>query len=148
MLLRSLTYQNSVAFYHDTSWLSRLMRISRFTRVAQIKCSNYQDKNILPIYTHDHAAPLWRCRNCGRGFANRNQSHSCGSVSPRITGKSENVRELFNDLLVLTKKSGPAKVLPEKTVSPFKCGCHSSPFRSGETTSFARLSTQQCFGSR
>ena len=67
-------------------------------------------------------APLWRCPQCGRGFANRNQSHSCSDVSlhSHFTGKSEHVRELFDALLAMIKKCGPVKVLPETTRIAFQ----------------------------
>lgn len=66
--------------------------------------------------------PLWRCPECGRGFANRNQTHSCSSVTleSHFTGKSEKVRELFDELSALIKKCGPVKVLPEKTRIAFQ----------------------------
>jgi hypothetical protein len=67
-------------------------------------------------------APLWRCPECGREFANRNQSHSCSDVSleSHFTGKSEKVRKLFDALSALIKKCGPVKVLPEKTRIAFQ----------------------------
>lgn len=66
--------------------------------------------------------PLWRCPECGRSFANRNQTHSCSNVSlqSHFTGKSEKVRELFDELAGLIKKCGPVKVLPEKTRIAFQ----------------------------
>ena len=68
------------------------------------------------------SAPLWRCPECGRGFANRNQSHSCSDVSldSHFTGKSEHVRELFDALVKMIKDCGPFKVLPEKTRIAFQ----------------------------
>ena len=43
----------------------------------------------------DH--PLWTCRACGRGFANRNQSHACGryELGRHFVGGSEEVRRIF-----------------------------------------------------
>jgi Domain of unknown function (DUF5655) len=66
--------------------------------------------------------PLWRCSECGRNFANRNQSHSCSDVSreSHFSGKSEEVRELFDALAAMIKKCGPVKVLPEKTRIAFQ----------------------------
>jgi Domain of unknown function (DUF5655) len=66
--------------------------------------------------------PLWRCSECGRSFANRNQSHSCSDVSlpAHFKGKSEQVRELFDGLTAMIKKCGPVKVLPEKTRIAFQ----------------------------
>ena len=68
------------------------------------------------------SAPLWRCPQCGRSFANRNQTHSCCNVSleSHFTGKSEKARELFAELLALIGKCGPVKVLPEKTRIAFQ----------------------------
>jgi len=66
--------------------------------------------------------PLWRCPECGRGFANRNQSHSCSDVTLKshFTGKSEHVRQLFDALASMIRKCGPVKVLPEKTRIAFQ----------------------------
>src|ERR1043165_5126551 len=65
---------------------------------------------------------LWRCAACGRGFANRNQSHSCSDVNlhSHFTGKSENVRALFDTLVAMIKKCGPVRILPEKTRIAFQ----------------------------
>src|SRR5690349_13050507 len=65
---------------------------------------------------------LWRCSDCGRGFANRNQSHSCSDVSldSHFNGKCAAVRELFEGLMRMIKKCGPVKVLPEKTRIAFQ----------------------------
>ena len=67
-------------------------------------------------------APLWRCPDCGRAFANRNQTHSCSNVSLKshFVGKSENVRELFDALAAIIKKCGPVRILPEKTRIAFQ----------------------------
>lgn len=67
-------------------------------------------------------SPLWRCPECGRSFANRNQTHSCSNVSlqSHFAGKSERVRELFDELSALIKKCGPVKILPEKTRVAFQ----------------------------
>src|ERR1051325_3546396 len=67
-------------------------------------------------------APLWRCPECGRGFANRNQRHSCSDVSldSHFAGKSEQVRDLFDALVKMIKACGPLKVLPEKTRIAFQ----------------------------
>ena len=65
---------------------------------------------------------LWRCPDCGRDFANRNQSHSCSNVSlsSHFAAKSAHVRELFEGLVAMIKKCGPVKVLPEKTRIAFQ----------------------------
>ncbi len=62
-------------------------------------------------------SPLWRCPNCKRKFANRNQTHFCSNVTleSHFTGKPPITRELFDAFLGEVKKHGPVKVLPEKT---------------------------------
>ena len=41
---------------------------------------------------------LWTCPACGRGFANRNQSHACGrhSLEAHFAGKPPQIRSLFD----------------------------------------------------
>jgi hypothetical protein len=65
---------------------------------------------------------LWRCPECRRKFANRNQTHSCSNVTleSHFVGKSDNARELFNALLALVRRCGPLSVLPEKTRIAFQ----------------------------
>lgn len=67
-------------------------------------------------------SPLWCCPECGRAFANRNQSHSCSDVSlqSHFTGKSKQARDLFAALMAMVKKCGPVRVLPEKTRIAFQ----------------------------
>jgi endogenous inhibitor of DNA gyrase (YacG/DUF329 family) len=66
--------------------------------------------------------PLWTCPNCGRDFANRNQSHFCSNVrlDDHFTGRDERVVATFKALLAAAEKSGPLKVLPEKTRIAFQ----------------------------
>lgn len=62
--------------------------------------------------------PMWRCPQCGRRFANRNQSHSCGSrraLASHFKGKSADVRTIFAELVRIARKNGPVTVLAEKT---------------------------------
>ena len=68
------------------------------------------------------ATALWRCAECGRQFANRNQSHACGryTLASHFSGKSAAVRAIFNKLLLLAKRNGPVTVLPEKTRIAFQ----------------------------
>jgi hypothetical protein len=65
---------------------------------------------------------MWRCPDCRRQFANRNQSHSCGrhTLASHFAGKPKTVRALFDRLLTLAKKNGPVVVLPEKTRIAFQ----------------------------
>ena len=69
-----------------------------------------------------HDPPLWRCPDCRRQFANRNQSHACGrySLGSHFAGKPATVRAIFDRLLALAKKNGPVTVLPEKTRIAFQ----------------------------
>lgn len=65
---------------------------------------------------------MWRCPDCRRQFANRNQSHACGrfTLASHFAGKPAKVRALFDRLLALAKKNGPVIVLPEKTRIAFQ----------------------------
>jgi hypothetical protein len=67
-------------------------------------------------------SPLWRCPNCRRQFANRNQSHACGryTLAAHFAGKPKTVRAIFDKLLAVAKKNGPVIVLPEKTRIAFQ----------------------------
>jgi hypothetical protein len=62
-------------------------------------------------------APLWTCGRCGRTFANRNQSHTCGraTLDQHFDGKPPLVREIYNRFLAMLERFGPVEVLPEKT---------------------------------
>jgi hypothetical protein len=66
--------------------------------------------------------PLWICPSCGRGFANRNQSHFCSNVQleDHFVGRNPDVVATFHRLLAAAEKSGPVKVLPEKTRIAFQ----------------------------
>jgi len=65
---------------------------------------------------------LWRCRTCGRSFANRNQTHSCSNVSldSHFSGKPPETRKLFDAFVAAVCAHGPVKVLPEKTRIAFQ----------------------------
>jgi len=66
--------------------------------------------------------PLWRCEECGRLFANRNQSHACGTydLEHHFHGKSPEIRALFDRALAVMESLGPIRVLPEKTRIAFQ----------------------------
>ncbi len=68
------------------------------------------------------AAPLWRCPECRRVFANRNQSHSCGplDLAHHFAGKPPEIRRLFDAVVKHVKALGPVRVLPEKTRIAFQ----------------------------
>lgn len=65
---------------------------------------------------------MWRCPECRRQFANRNQSHACGryTLASHFAAKPPLVRAIFNKLLAVAKQSGPVTVLPEKTRIAFQ----------------------------
>ena len=65
---------------------------------------------------------LWRCEACGRGFANRNQSHACGrhELEHHFAGKPALVREIYESFLAMLERFGPVTVLPEKTRIAFQ----------------------------
>jgi hypothetical protein len=46
---------------------------------------------------------LWRCVRCGREFANRNQSHACGTHdrAAHFRNKSPEIRALFDRVVAL-----------------------------------------------
>ena len=66
--------------------------------------------------------PLWVCPKCGRGFANRNQFHFCSDVrlDEHFAGREKHVIATFDALVKAAEKSGPVKVLPEKTRIAFQ----------------------------
>jgi hypothetical protein len=65
---------------------------------------------------------LWICPNCGRRFANRNQSHFCSNVrlEEHFAGRDPQVVATFHRLVAAAEKSGPIQVLPEKTRIAFQ----------------------------
>jgi len=65
---------------------------------------------------------LWRCKTCGRSFANRNQSHSCGrhTLAQHFEGKPPEIRALFDEAVKAIRAAGPVRVLPEKTRIAFQ----------------------------
>lgn len=61
---------------------------------------------------------LWRCPECGRTFANPNQSHTCaplGDLARHFDGKDAAVREAFDAVLAVVNALGPVAVLAEKS---------------------------------
>jgi uncharacterized protein DUF5655 len=65
---------------------------------------------------------LWKCRTCGRSFANRNQSHACGryTLAHHFRGKLPAIRALFKEVVAAIRAIGPVRVLPEKTRIAFQ----------------------------
>jgi hypothetical protein len=61
--------------------------------------------------------PLWHCPRCGRSFANRNQSHSCGlgELDRHFERASPEMRRIYEAFLAMLESFGPVTTLPEKT---------------------------------
>ena len=66
--------------------------------------------------------PLWRCPACRRRFANRNQSHSCGTydLEAHFQGKPAETRLLYDQFVAQVRRCGPVTILPEKTRIAFQ----------------------------
>lgn len=66
--------------------------------------------------------PLWKCPNCGRSFANRNQAHACGKhdLEHHFRGKPGEIRRLFDAFAAMIETLGPVTILPEKTRIAFQ----------------------------
>jgi hypothetical protein len=65
---------------------------------------------------------MWTCPECGRAFANRNQSHFCSHVllEEHFKGRGPTVVATFERLLAAARKNGAVTVLPEKTRIAFQ----------------------------
>jgi hypothetical protein len=62
--------------------------------------------------------PLWECPECGRTFANRNQTHTCATLSDldrHFERKEPSVRATFDRVVAAVTALGPVSVLPEKS---------------------------------
>jgi hypothetical protein len=66
--------------------------------------------------------PLWRCKECGREFANRNQSHACGThaLDDHFRNKPPEIRAMFEQVVAMLATIGPVRILPEKTRIAFQ----------------------------
>jgi len=66
--------------------------------------------------------PLWRCDKCGREFANRNQSHACGTteLADHFRDKPAEIRALYDRVVAVLDTIGPVRILPEKTRIAFQ----------------------------
>ena len=65
---------------------------------------------------------MWRCRDCGRSFANRNQSHACAThdLDHHFEGKDAHIRSIYDEFVRALRSIGPITVLPEKTRIAFQ----------------------------
>jgi len=72
--------------------------------------------------TRNSERPLWKCPNCQRRFANRNQTHFCGrhDLEHHFEGKPPEIRSIFEAVLAVIRRIGPVTVLPEKTRIAFQ----------------------------
>jgi uncharacterized protein DUF5655 len=61
--------------------------------------------------------PLWTCPRCGRPFANRNQTHSCGRfpIEEHRAAMTPEVRALYDRFAALVGECGPYVLAPAKT---------------------------------
>ena len=63
-------------------------------------------------------SPLWRCPECRRTFANRNQSHSCGTLQAldaHFASRPAEIRAIFDAFAAAVRACGPVEILAEKT---------------------------------
>jgi len=61
---------------------------------------------------------MWKCDECGRTFANLNQTHTCaplGTLDTHFAKRSPELRRLFAALAKAVRACGPHEVLAEKT---------------------------------
>jgi hypothetical protein len=66
----------------------------------------------------DPFGDLWTCPRCGRQFANRNQSHTCGprwTLAHHLDGRAPAVVEIVERVIGMARAIGPIDVIPEKT---------------------------------
>jgi hypothetical protein len=67
--------------------------------------------------------PLWVCPECGRAFANRNQTHTCaplGDLDRHFLDREPAVRASFDRVLAVARRAGPVTVLPERSRIAFQ----------------------------
>jgi hypothetical protein len=61
---------------------------------------------------------MWTCPDCGRAFANRNQTHTCAplrSLEDHLAGKPPEIAEIVSRVIACARECGEVTVLPEKT---------------------------------
>jgi hypothetical protein len=61
---------------------------------------------------------MWTCPDCGRAFANRNQTHTCAPLHDlawHLDGKPPEIAEIVTRAIACARECGEVKVLPEKT---------------------------------
>jgi len=67
---------------------------------------------------------LWKCEKCGRPFANRNQTHSCGrfTVTEFLEGKSPYAVDLYYSFAAAIERLPDVITAPAKTRVGFQVG--------------------------
>jgi len=61
---------------------------------------------------------MWTCPDCGREFANRNQTHTCAPLRDlafHLDGKPPEIAEIVDRVIAAAQECGEVSVLPEKT---------------------------------
>jgi len=61
---------------------------------------------------------MWTCPDCGREFANRNQTHTCAQLHDlawHLDGKPPEIAEIVGLVIACAQDCGEVTVLPEKT---------------------------------
>jgi hypothetical protein len=69
---------------------------------------------------------LWKCPDCGRSFAKRNQAHSClaQSLNRHFQGKAPQLRQIYEELVARLRKLGPLRVDAVKSSINFASKYH------------------------
>jgi transposase-like protein len=59
------------------------------------------------------ARPLWKCPDCGRVFANRNQTHACGryDLAHHFRGRPPEIRRIYAAFRKAVEVMGPVRVM-------------------------------------
>ena len=61
---------------------------------------------------------MWTCPDCGRAFANRNQTHTCAALHDlawHLDGKPPEIASIVHRAIAAARECGEVTVLPEKT---------------------------------
>jgi len=61
---------------------------------------------------------MWTCPDCGRAFANRNQTHTCAALHDlawHLDGKPPEIASIVHRAIAAAQECGEVTVLPEKT---------------------------------
>jgi hypothetical protein len=66
----------------------------------------------------------WTCPECGKSFRNKNQWHSCFTLSleDHLRNKPEKIQKLVYKLITILESFGPIELNPVKSVIQVKAG--------------------------